>query len=150
VATTKFGASAYLVKPVDPDQMRVMLQELIAAAPALPASVPSPVPATPTAVKLPEIKKPVRPAPVKLTPTPTQPAVASGNTADQMRTALTVWLREQVATGSTYDQIMDRIEEHVLRELLRQYNNRSTHLARALDINRVTLLKRRKLFKIDA
>jgi hypothetical protein len=32
---------------------------------------------------------------------------------------------------------------------MRLYNHKSTHMARALKMNRVTLLKRRKMFNLD-
>jgi DNA-binding NtrC family response regulator len=145
IAATRQGAAAYMVKPVDLDQLRETLREWIAASPATPVAVPVAAPKSKAAAAPVGPTKKGRSATVKAAP----PRPPSNETEERMRDGLTAWLRDQVATGSTYDQIMNRIEEHVLRELLRQYNNRSTHLASALDINRVTLLKRRKLFKLD-
>jgi DNA-binding NtrC family response regulator len=62
---------------------------------------------------------------------------------------LAAWVRDQVASGVMYDDIEARLQERVLRELMRLYNHKSTHMARALKMNRVTLLKRRKMFNLD-
>jgi DNA-binding NtrC family response regulator len=58
--------------------------------------------------------------------------------------ALEAWLEERVKTGQTYRQIHDDLEGMVLRHLLARYGGKPTVLARELQMNRVTLRRRRQ------
>lgn len=59
-------------------------------------------------------------------------------------TALAEWLDEKVTGGMTYRQIHDDLEAMTLRHLLARFGNKPTVLARELQMNRVTLQRRRE------
>jgi DNA-binding NtrC family response regulator len=69
--------------------------------------------------------------------------------ADRMQQALAAWIRDRLAAGATYDEMLAQIETRLLGELLRQFDNKPTALARALDMNRATLLKKRNQFGLN-
>jgi len=58
--------------------------------------------------------------------------------------ALAAWLGEKAAGGMTYRQIHDELEAMALRHLLARYGGKPTVLARELQMNRVTLRRRRQ------
>jgi DNA-binding NtrC family response regulator len=73
------------------------------------------------------------------TPVPT----AESGTGD-LDHALSTWLDRKAAGGATYREIHDELEAMALRHLLTRYGGKPTILARELQMNRVTLLRRRK------
>lgn len=60
----------------------------------------------------------------------------------QLEEALSEWIHQQAAAGKDYDQLHDELEAMLLRHLLARFKNKPTVLARAMNINRVTLRKR--------
>ncbi len=63
---------------------------------------------------------------------------------DLLEQALAPWLQQQLAARATYDEIHDAIETCLLKQLLRHFDHKPSVLARELQMNRATLLKRRK------
>lgn len=63
---------------------------------------------------------------------------------DALEQALAPWLQQQPAARATYDEIQAAIETCLLKQLLRQFDHKPSVLARELQMNRATLLKRRK------
>lgn len=74
-----------------------------------------------------------------------RPIVAGNAESAALDAALANWLATRLAAGTTYDEISADLESIVLRHLLRRYNDRPSVLARELNINRATLLKRRRV-----
>ena len=70
--------------------------------------------------------------------------------ADAFTQTLAAWLQERLADGATYDEIHDALEGAVLRELMRHFGHKPSALARALDMNRATLLMKRRLLGVPA
>jgi len=64
--------------------------------------------------------------------------------------ALAGWLEQKVNARMTYRQIHDELEAMALRHLLARYGGKPTILARELQMNRVTLRRRRAMLKDDA
>ena len=60
--------------------------------------------------------------------------------------ALEKWLEEKLQTGAKYEQIHDDLEAVILGKLLARFDGKPTALARALNMNRVTLRKRCRQF----
>jgi len=58
--------------------------------------------------------------------------------------ALASWLDEKIRAGMNYRQIHDELEAMALRHLLARYGGKPTVLARELQMNRVTLRRRRQ------
>ena len=71
------------------------------------------------------------------------PAVAQAAAGD-LDSALALWLEQKAASGMTYRQIHDQLEAMALRHLLDRYGGKPTVLARELQMNRVTLRRRRQ------
>jgi len=72
---------------------------------------------------------------------PAPPAQAASGDLD---CALAAWLGQKAASGMTYRQIHDELEAMALRHLLARYGGKPTVLARELQMNRVTLRRRRQ------
>lgn len=70
--------------------------------------------------------------------------------ATRLQSVLSAWLRGRVADGATYDEITGQLESFVLRELLTQFDNKPTVMAHTLDMNRATLLKKRRQHHLDS
>jgi len=70
-------------------------------------------------------------------------ATGTGPTSGELDSTLTRWLDAQLAVtpedSLLYDALLDQIETIVLRHLLQRFDNRPTHLAAALRMNRATL-----------
>ena len=58
--------------------------------------------------------------------------------------SLAAWLDQKAAAGMTYRQIHDELEAMAIRHLLTRYGGKPTVLARELQMNRVTLRRRRQ------
>lgn len=58
--------------------------------------------------------------------------------------ALIPWCEHHLTNGATWDELTARLEHHLLRHLLARFQNRPSRLARALDLNRTTLLQKRR------
>jgi DNA-binding NtrC family response regulator len=70
-----------------------------------------------------------------------RPAAA---TVDGFDTALAGWLDARLRSGATYKEIAGELDTAVLRHLLAHFDQSPTALARALKMNRATLLKKRR------
>ena len=77
-------------------------------------------------------------------------------TNGELDTTLARWIDAQLATKADepppYDTLLDQIEAAMLRHLLTRFDNKPTHLANALRMNRATLrqkLRRTGLQKDD-
>jgi DNA-binding NtrC family response regulator len=70
---------------------------------------------------------------------PARPARDNGFDA-----ALARWLDARVRAGATYKELAGELDAAVLRHLLARFDGSPTALARALRMNRMTLLKRRR------
>ncbi len=60
------------------------------------------------------------------------------------------WLESRLQDQPTYDQIHDEVEALLLRSLLSRYGDRPSVLARELQMNRTTLLKKRREFGLES
>jgi DNA-binding NtrC family response regulator len=60
--------------------------------------------------------------------------------------ALHTWLDRRFTPGTTYEQLHDELEAALLRNLLQRHAGRPSVLARALEMNRVTLLSKRRRY----
>jgi len=69
-------------------------------------------------------------------------AVASAGT--DLEAALTGYIERGLAAGWTWQEFHDTLEDRLLAGLLEKFNHKSTALARDLQMNRSTLLKKRK------
>jgi len=80
------------------------------------------------------------------------PAAAEGHhtALAELDSALAGWLDEKVKAGLNYRQIHDELEAMALRHLLARYGGKPTILARELQMNRVTLRRRRQSILGDA
>jgi DNA-binding NtrC family response regulator len=67
---------------------------------------------------------------------------AAPATADTLDTALGIWLRTQLAAGTTYREMHDALESMALQHLLAHFGGKPTVLARETKMNRVTLRKK--------
>ncbi len=72
------------------------------------------------------------------------PAAPAQAPSGELEAALAAWLDQKAATGMTYRQIHDELEAMALRHLLARYGGKPTILARELQMNRVTLRRRRQ------
>ncbi len=72
------------------------------------------------------------------------PAPAAETPSGDLDAALAAWLDRKAAAGMTYRQIHDELEAMALRHLLARYGGKPTVLARELQMNRVTLRRRRQ------
>jgi DNA-binding NtrC family response regulator len=63
---------------------------------------------------------------------------------DGFELALAGWLDARLKAGATYKEIAGELDAAVLRHLLRRFDQSPTALARALRMNRATLLKKRR------
>jgi DNA-binding NtrC family response regulator len=72
------------------------------------------------------------------------PEAPAHGTSGDLERALAAWLDEKAAAGLTYRQIHDELEAMALRHLLARYGGKPTILARELQMNRVTLRRRRQ------
>ncbi len=73
-----------------------------------------------------------------------------GQSGQRMEKVLAEWLSERQASGMRhYDELHDELECMLLQLLLRQYEGKPTIMANEWNINRVTLLKKRKRFGLD-
>jgi DNA-binding NtrC family response regulator len=59
------------------------------------------------------------------------------------------WLAAKVQAGSSYKQLHSEIESSLLKNLLQQFGQKSTVLAKTLKLNRGTLLKKRRNLGLD-
>jgi DNA-binding NtrC family response regulator len=73
-----------------------------------------------------------------------EPAAPAPMAASELERVLARWLDGKAAGGMTYRQIHDELEGMALRHLLTRYGGKPTVLARELQMNRVTLRRRRK------
>ena len=73
-----------------------------------------------------------------------EPAAAPSSPSTGLDAALPAWLDEKIRAGMTYRQIHDDLEAMALRHLLARYGGKPTVLARELQMNRVTLRRRRQ------
>ncbi|MGA3172324.1 MAG: sigma-54 dependent transcriptional regulator [Chthoniobacteraceae bacterium] len=73
-----------------------------------------------------------------------EPASPPPSAAHRLDSALAEWLEEKVGASATYRQIHDELEAMTLRHLLARYDGKPTILARELQMNRVTLRRRRQ------
>jgi DNA-binding NtrC family response regulator len=73
-----------------------------------------------------------------------EPAIPPPVAAGDLEDALAAWLTQKAASGMTYRQIHDELEAMALRHLLARYGGKPTVLARELQMNRVTLRRRRQ------
>ncbi len=64
--------------------------------------------------------------------------------SDKFHAALANWLDARLRSGATYKEIAADLDAAVLKHLLARFENSPTALARALQMNRATLLKKRK------
>jgi DNA-binding NtrC family response regulator len=60
--------------------------------------------------------------------------------------SLHAWLDRRLTPGTTYDELHDEIEAALLRDLMRRHAGRPSVLARVLQMNRVTLLSKRRRY----
>jgi len=72
------------------------------------------------------------------------PALRAPSPGGELEAALAAWLDEKVDAGMTYRQLHDDLEAMALRHLLARYGGKPTVLARELQMNRVTLRRRRQ------
>jgi DNA-binding NtrC family response regulator len=72
------------------------------------------------------------------------PAPPAQTTSGDLDSALAAWLDQKAGAGMTYRQIHDELEAMALRHLLTRYGGKPTILARELQMNRVTLRRRRQ------
>jgi len=73
-----------------------------------------------------------------------EPAPAGHSASGELDEALRTWLNEKVDAGTTYRQLHDELEAMALRHLLARFGGKPTVLARELQMNRVTLRRRRQ------
>ncbi len=73
-----------------------------------------------------------------------QPALNS-NSID-LDTTLRQWVAAKVQEGATYKELYSEVETTLLKNLLQQFGQKPTILARVLKMNRATLLKKRRAF----
>jgi DNA-binding NtrC family response regulator len=73
-----------------------------------------------------------------------EPTPAGQSTSGELDEALRRWLNEKVDAGTTYRQLHDELESMALRHLLARFGGKPTVLARELQMNRVTLRRRRQ------
>ena len=69
-------------------------------------------------------------------------AAADGEGLLHLDAALRDWLDVRLAQGKDYDALLGELEGRVLQLLLPRFDNKPTHLARALNVHRATLRKR--------
>jgi two-component system nitrogen regulation response regulator GlnG len=63
-------------------------------------------------------------------------------TSGELDSTLERWLSSQLAAGAdlpSYDALLDHVEAAMLRHLLNRFQNKPTHLAASLRMNRATL-----------
>jgi len=77
------------------------------------------------------------------------PASPAPSLSGDLDSALAAWLGEKVDAGLNYRQIHDELEAMALRHLLARYGGKPTVLARELQMNRVTLRRRRQAILRD-
>jgi len=73
-----------------------------------------------------------------------EPATLGASLAGELYAALGAWLDEKVDAGMNYRQLHDELEAMALKHLLARYGGKPTVLARELQMNRVTLRRRRQ------
>jgi DNA-binding NtrC family response regulator len=66
----------------------------------------------------------------------------STQVASDLETAIENWLEAKLGPGADYDGLHAEIESLVIKNLLKRFDNKPTLLARALNMNRVTLRKK--------
>ncbi len=59
------------------------------------------------------------------------------------------WLERRLTPGVEYDTLHDELEALLLKKLLARYNHKTTIMAADLNMNRSTLLKKRKRMNLD-
>ncbi|MBL8738979.1 MAG: sigma-54-dependent Fis family transcriptional regulator [Planctomycetes bacterium] len=69
---------------------------------------------------------------------------AAGEGLLQLDTALRDWLDVRLPQGKDYEALLGELEGRMLQLLLPRFDNKPTHLARALNVHRATLRKRLK------
>jgi DNA-binding NtrC family response regulator len=77
------------------------------------------------------------------------PGSSETSPAHDLDSALSAWLDEKIRAGMNYRQIHDELEAMSLRHLLARYGGKPTVLARELQMNRVTLRRRRQAILRD-
>jgi DNA-binding NtrC family response regulator len=70
-----------------------------------------------------------------------RPAAVAG---DKFNAALASWLDARLRSGATYKEIAAELDAAVLKHLMSRFEHSPSALARALQMNRATLLKKRK------
>lgn len=76
-----------------------------------------------------------------------RPASVAG---DKFNAVLASWLDTRLRNGATYKEIAAELDAAVLKHLMSRFEHSPTALARALQMNRATLLKKRKTAGIAA
>jgi DNA-binding NtrC family response regulator len=67
----------------------------------------------------------------------------------QFSQAVRHWINRQWDRGITYDRLHNALERVLLGQLLARYDNKPTVMANDLNINRATLLKKRRRMELD-
>ncbi len=81
--------------------------------------------------------------PTHLGPDLQGPATATTQaTVPALDEALRAWLADRMQSIQDYDALVDELETRLLAQLMPRFDNKPTHLARALNMNRSTLRKR--------
>lgn len=70
--------------------------------------------------------------------------------SDKFAAALSTWLDARLRSGATYKEISADLDAAVLKHLMSRFEHSPTALARALQMNRATLLKKRKAAGLPA
>jgi DNA-binding NtrC family response regulator len=78
-----------------------------------------------------------------------QPGPAGGGAQTALEKALGQWVAAKAQAGVPYRELQRELETIVLRHLLRHFDHKPSVLARALRLNRATLLKKRRLLRLD-
>lgn len=68
-----------------------------------------------------------------------QAPAGNGNALDE---AVDAWLRQKMGSSPDYEHLHNELESLLLKHLLKQFKNKPTILARAMNMNRVTLRKK--------
>ena len=78
-----------------------------------------------------------------------EPAKPGLPDAEALPAALAAWLDARLGAGDDYDALLNELERLLLADLMKRHGGKSTSLARALHMNRVTLLNKRRRMGLD-